>query len=186
MKYESLYWVTEIGYVEVNIKNRGVKKDMSQFDWKKLREYSAKHWPEWMGTTHDVEHWDRVAKFGRLLFKEGADIDVIMPFAFLHNSERENNVYDEEHGLRASKQIDIIRETELKNLNDRQIAKLKRACELHTIKHRTGDMTVDICFGADRMDLLRIGIMPSPERITTKQGTDFVSDPYKYLEFYNG
>ena len=27
--------------------------------------------------------------------------------------------------------------------------------------------------------------MPSPERMATKQGADFVSDPYKYLEFYN-
>ena len=33
------------------------------------------------------------------------------------------------------------------------------------------------------MDLLRVGIMPSPERIT-KAGADYVSDPHKYLEFY--
>lgn len=36
-----------------------------------------------MGTTHSIEHWDRVAKFGRLLYKEGADMDVIMAFAYL-------------------------------------------------------------------------------------------------------
>lgn len=158
---------------------------MSQFDWKNLREYSAKRWPEWMGMTHGVEHWDRVAKFGRLLYKEGADMDVIMAFAYLHDSERENNACDDEHGPRASKLIDTIRDTELKELSDEQVAKLKRACELHTIQHRTGDMTIDICFDADRMDLLRVGIMPSPERMATKQGADFVSDPYLYLEFYN-
>ena len=56
---------------------------MSEFDWKRLREYSIKRWPEWMGTTHGIEHWDRVAKFGRLLYKEGADMDVIMAFAYL-------------------------------------------------------------------------------------------------------
>ena len=43
---------------------------MSEFDLKRLREYSIKRWPEWMGTTHGIEHWDRVAKFGRLLYKE--------------------------------------------------------------------------------------------------------------------
>lgn len=158
---------------------------MSQFDWKNLREYSAKRWPEWMGMTHGVEHWDRVAKFGRMLYKEGADMDVIIAFAYLHDSERENNACDDEHGPRASKLIDTIRDTELKELSDEQVAKLKRACELHTIQHRTGDMTIDICFDADRMDLLRVGIMPSPERMATKQGADFVSDPYLYLEFYN-
>ena len=56
---------------------------MSLFNWKKLREYSVKRWPEWMGMTHGIEHWDRVAKFGRLLYKEGADMDVIMAFAYL-------------------------------------------------------------------------------------------------------
>ena len=157
---------------------------MTYFDWKKLREYSVKRWPEWMGMTHGVEHWDRVAKFGRILYKEGADMDVIMAFAYLHDSERENNAYDVEHGPRASKLIDTIRNTELAALNDEQIAKLKRACELHTIQHRTGDITIDICFDADCMDLLRVGIMPSPERMATKQGADYVSDPHKYLEFY--
>ena len=157
---------------------------MSEFDWKRLREYSIKRWPEWMGMTHGVEHWDRVANFGRMLYKDGADMDVIMAFAYLHNSERENNAYDEEHGLRASKLIDTIRDTELKELNDEQIAKLKRACELHTIQHRTGDMTIDICFDSDRLDLYRVGILPIPERMATKQGADFVSDSHKYLEFY--
>ena len=157
---------------------------MSEFDWKRLREYSIKRWPEWMGTTHSIEHWDRVANFGRMLYKDGADKDVIIAFAYLHDSERENNAYDEEHGLRASKLIDTIRDTELKELNDEQIAKLKRACELHTIQHRTGDMTVDICFDSDRLDLYRVGILPIPERMATKQGADFVSDFHKYLEFY--
>ena len=157
---------------------------MSQFDWKNLREYSAKRWPEWMGMTHGVEHWDRVAKFGRMLYKEGADMDVIIAFAYLHDSERENNACDDEHGPRASKLIDTIRNTELAALKDEQIAKLKRACELHTIQHRSGDITIDICFDADRMDLLRVGIMPSPERMATKQGADYVSDSHKYLEFY--
>lgn len=72
----------------------------------------------------------------------------------------------------------------MKELSDEQIAKLKRACELHTIQHRTGDMTIDICFDSDRLDLYRVGILPIPERMATKQGADFVSDSHKYLELY--
>ena len=133
--------------------------NMSLFKWEKPREYSVKRCPERMGMTHGVEHWDRVAKFGRMLYKEGADIDVIMVFAYLHDSERVNNACDDEHGPRAAKLIDTIRHTELKDLNDEQIAKLKRACELHTIQHRTGDLTIDICFDSDRLDFYRVGLL---------------------------
>ena len=136
-----------------------------------------------MGGTHGVEHWDRVAKFGRLLFQEGADMDVIMAFAYLHDSERIDNVEDVNHGKRASELIDAIRYSQLKELSDDQIEKLKRACELHTIEHRTGDITIDICFDADRMDLLRVGIMPLPERMATKRGAELVSNP-EYDDYY--
>jgi uncharacterized protein len=118
-----------------------------------------------------------------MLYQEGADMDVILAFAYLHDSERRDNAMDIEHGKRASLLIDRIRETELKALNDEQIAKLKRACELHTIEHRTGDITIDICFDADRMDLLRVGIIPDPKRMATKLGAELVADP-NYEDFY--
>ena len=72
----------------------------------------------------------------------------------------------------------------MKELSDEQIAKLKRACELHTIQHRTGDMTIDICFDSDRMDLLRVGILPVPERMATKQGAELVGNP-NYSDDYD-
>ena len=37
---------------------------------------------------------------------------------------------------------------------------------MHTVVSRTGDITVNICFDSDRMDLLRVGILPVPERMT--------------------
>lgn len=149
----------------------------------RLRAFSVNRWPKALGTTHGVEHWDRVAKFGEMLFTEGADRDVIMAFAYLHDSERKDNGEDLNHGKRASIFIDTIRDSKLFFLNDSQIAKLKRACELHTIEHRTGDMTIDICFDADRMDLLRVGIKPLPDRMATKQGAEMVSRS-DFLDFY--
>lgn len=79
--------------------------------------------------------------------------------------------------------VDVIRRSELSFLDDCQISKLKRACQLHTHVLRTGDMTVDICFDADRMDLVRVGIIPLPERMATKQGAKLVSNP-DYMKFY--
>lgn len=162
------------------LKNKSRQRHIEQ-----LRTFSAARWPKELGTIHGVNHWDRVAKFGRILFQEGADLDVIMAFAYLHDSERKNNGEDFAHGPRASKLIDTIRQTQLSFLNDDQIAKLKQACELHTIELRTGDMTIDICFDADRMDLPRVGIIPLPDRMATKQGAEFVSIP-DYIEFYIG
>ena len=153
------------------------------FDYEKIRIYSASRWPEDMGETHGLEHWDRVAMFGRMLYQEGADMDVVLAFAYLHDSERRNNARDIKHGARASKLIDSIRHTKLRDLSDEQIYKLKRACELHTIAHKTGDITIDICFDADRMDLLRVGNMPDPKRMATKRGAELVSNP-DYEDFY--
>ncbi len=148
-----------------------------------LRSFSANRWPKALGSTHGVEHWDRVAKFGEMLFTEGADMDVIMAFAYLHDSQRKDNGEDLEHGMRASILIDTIRNAELFFLNDTQLAKLKRACELHTIEHRTSDITINICFDADRMDLLRVGIKPLPDKMATKKGAELVSRP-DFMLFY--
>ena len=149
----------------------------------RLRSFCADRWPCHLGKIHGVEHWDRVARFGKMLYVEGADMDVIMAFAYLHDSERKDDGEDFEHGARASKFIDTIRYSELKFLNDKQIAKLKKACELHTIELKTGDTTIDICFDADRMDLLRVYITPLPDRMATKRGAELVANP-DYAAFY--
>ena len=149
-----------------------------------LRSYCLNRWPKDLGTTHGVEHWDRVARFGKMLYQEGVDMDVVTTFAYLHDSERKDNCEDINHGKRASKLIDAIRTSLLSELNDKQITKLKQACELHTIKHRTGDITIDACFDADRMDLLRVGIKPSPDKMATRRGAELVADPY-YEIYYN-
>ena len=54
----------------------------------RLRSFCASRWPERMGKAHGVGHWDRVAKFGELLYQEGVDMDVVMAFAYLHDSQR--------------------------------------------------------------------------------------------------
>ena len=150
---------------------------MTKKELESLREFCVSRWPEKMGAIHGIEHWDRVAMFGKMLYQERADKDVIACFAYLHDSERKDNGLDMEHGLRASLFIDTIRDSYLKSLSDEQIETLKTACEMHTVVPRTGDITVNICFDSDRMDLLRVGILPIPERMATKQGAELVGNP---------
>lgn len=158
-------------------------KEAESFNLDELRRFAIQRWPEHMGRTHGVDHWDRVCKFGQILYQDGADLDVIKAFAYLHDSERLDNGEDIDHGKRASKLIDTIRDTLLSGFSDEQIAKLKKACELHTVCHKTDDATINICFDADRMDLLRIHVMPLPKRMATRQGARLVANP-DYMEWY--
>ena len=98
---------------------------MTKKELESLREFCVSRWPEKMGATHGIEHWDRVAMFGKMLYQEGADKDVI-----------------------------------------------------------TGDITVNICFDSDRMDLLRVGILPVPERMATKRGAELVGS-HNYGDDYH-
>ena len=161
--------------------------EANETGWKELRNYCYSRWPAELGRVHGVGHWDRVAIFGQLLYQDGADMDVIRAFAYLHDSERQSNAVDNEHGIRASKLIDTIRDTLLGYLSDMQIEKLKQACELHTIAHKTGDITIDICFDADRIDLFRYGVlvMPKAELMATRQGAEFVKTPSFFKNYYS-
>lgn len=161
--------------------------ETNETGWKELRNYCLGRWPAELGRVHGVEHWDRVAIFGQLLYQDGADMDVIRSFAYLHDSERQSNAVDVDHGIRASKLIDTIRDTLLGYLSDMQIEKLKQACELHSVAHKTGDITIDICFDADRIDLFRYGVfvMPKAELMATKQGAEFVKTPSFFKNYYS-
>ncbi|MBR1788152.1 MAG: hypothetical protein IJ762_03025 [Bacteroidaceae bacterium] len=44
------------------------------------------------------------------------------------------------------------------------------------MKHRTGNITVDICFDADRLDLTRVGITPNPRRMATSLGARLAAE----------
>lgn len=130
-----------------------------------------------MSKIHGALHWMRVARFGDLLTRYqsaryGFDVDatVVQWFAFIHDCRRKNDGFDFEHGHAAARYIDIIRKTYLHDLSDAQIGKLKRACELHTSEHRTGDVTIDTCFDSDRLDLTRVGMTPDPSRMATEAG----------------
>lgn len=91
-------------------------------------------------------------------------------FSYLHDRCREDDSYDEEHGPRAAKMIEGLRETLLKDLSDEQFRMLQEACRLHTSTHSTGNPTIDACFDADRLDLGRVDIIPRPEKMATKKG----------------
>lgn len=135
---------------------------------------------KYRGGIHGLSHAQRVEKFGLMLAeKTDADRDVIIWFAYLHDSQRTDDGFDFNHGPDAARFVDTIRNAFLQELSDTQISKLKEACRLHTSTHRTGDITIDTCFDADRLDLPRVGIMPDPKRMATEQGSKYAGMSYR-------
>ena len=140
----------------------------------KVKQFSADGWS--LGVCHGVSHWERVERNGLLLATEQVNTTVVRLFAYLHDKWRVDNEEDLEHGKRAAENLPALRATLLAWLTDEEFALLCKACELHTVCHRTGNPTIDACFDADRLDLMRVGIIPNPKKMATERGTFYAAN----------
>ncbi len=121
-------------------------------------------------SVHGPEHWAQVEFNGLFLAGlNGADSDVVRLFALFHDSRRINDGHDQMHGPHGAELARKVR-NELLPIDDEKFAMLYLACTAHTVASRTSVVTVDTCFDADRLDLVRIGIMPDPARMATPEG----------------
>jgi uncharacterized protein len=137
---------------------------------KRVREYVMEN--SRTGGVHGIDHWDRVYANGQLLITSRVNSLVVGLFAYLHDFCREDDGDDLQHGPRAAKFVDTVRDTLLKDVCDEDIRLLKEACSLHTVADRTGNPTIDACFDADRLDLGRVGIVPDPAKLATRKGKE--------------
>jgi uncharacterized protein len=142
-----------------------------------------KVWPtEWHPTVHEIiggfqldingihgiHHWSRVLINGlRLAEETGANRKVIIAFALLHDSQRENDGRDPEHGLRGAQHGRLIRDR-LPSMNDVEFKLFFEAAERHTAGLVDDDITIQTCWDADRLDLFRVGIYPDPRLLCTE------------------
>jgi uncharacterized protein len=116
---------------------------------------------------HGVGHWARVLENGvRLSEETAANLNVVRLFAVLHDSRRQNESCDPEHGPRAAEFAAELRGTVF-DLEDDEFHLLCRACSGHTHEKTHPDITIQTCWDSDRLDLGRIGITPHPSRLCT-------------------
>lgn len=139
-------------------------------DFAKLQEavYEQRSFDD--ASVHGVSHWKQVEYNALLLAKmNGADVTVVRLFAIFHDSRRVDDGYDEEHGPRGA---ELAKEWRGKyyELDDERFEMLYRACKEHTTTRSTGNVTIDTCFDADRLDLPRVLILPDPDRLATNAG----------------
>jgi len=120
---------------------------------------------------HGISHWARVLENGRRLCKvTGAQLEVVELFSILHDSKRDNEGVDYRHGALGAEYAATLRDA-LELSND-HFDLLYFACARHTDGLTDADITVQTCWDADRLDLGRVGIHPSPGRLCTDAARD--------------
>ena len=121
---------------------------------------------DWDGI-HGIGHWRRVRDNGlRLAAVTGARPRVVELFGYLHDSMRLDDGFDLEHGPRAAKFVRTLAGRGF-HLPADELELLVHAIDFHSVGRIDGDVTVQTCWDADRLDLGRIGIVPEARRLCT-------------------
>ena len=122
---------------------------------------------------HGKDHWLRVLRNGRdLAALTGANLKVVELFAVIHDSQRENEDYDPDHGRRAAAYARTLQGVWF-NLSETELDLLCEACSYHSDGLIVANLTVQVCWDADRLDLGRVGIRPDPRYLCTEAAKSF-------------
>jgi uncharacterized protein len=120
----------------------------------------------WAGY-HGVSHWARVRSNGLILARKmGASARVAELFAFLHDARRHDEGSDAAHGHRSAHLVEELGAQRLE-LSTEELVHLAFACRHHSEDNLDADISVQVCWDADRLDLGRVGIRPDPARLCT-------------------
>jgi uncharacterized protein len=125
---------------------------------------------DWYGT-HGGHHWGRVRHHAVAVARaRGADILVAELFAFLHDSQREDEWGDPHHGRRGA---DYARSLQgvFFELKPAQLDRLAQAIRHHSGGEVSTDATIQSCWDADRLDLGRVGITPHQDYLSPEGAT---------------
>ena len=126
---------------------------------------------------HGIKHWERVYKNAQILANHyRIKSEVFELFALLHDSKREDEYRDIEHGKRASIFVKQLLANNLIVLSSKDKERLVFACENHTKQDTSNplckDLIVQICFDSDKLDLGRVGMTPDANRMSTSYAKD--------------
>lgn len=151
----------------------------------KIKELALSQFVMDVHSIHGVEHWEQVKENGRVLaLQPGVDPLVVELFSYLHDCKRIDDHGDYEHGERAAEYVnDLWRNLgDLDFLTQRQFNNLWYACREHNKGVVSTDPTIGACFDADRIELIRCGITPRHELMSTPMGKRIAQK----LEFLKG
>ena len=138
-----------------------------------LRAIKNQYTLDWQGI-HGISNWARDWENGmRLAAVTGASVEVVGYFALFHDAQRVNEGTDRGHGQRGA-ELAVQWRGKLFDLDDESFDWLYTACVYHTDGLMEGDVSVQTCWDADRLDLERVGIPPAKHRLCTNTARDFI------------
>lgn len=122
---------------------------------------------------HGISHWRRVYQNAQLLAKVyGITSEVFELFALLHDSKREDEFEDENHGKRAALFAKELIKSGNITLSCEDKKRLLFACSNHTKLNKRAnlynDIVVQIYLDADKLDIGRVGIVPEEHYFLTE------------------
>lgn len=133
---------------------------------------------DWHGV-HGANHWARVLHHGKNIGQlRNADLLVVELFGFLHDSCRLNDGRDPLHGQRAAEFAHGIH-GDFYSLHLKQLDQLCFALKHHSGGDISIDATIQTCWDSDRLDLGRVGIIPSP-RYLSDEASIFIDLAYDW------
>jgi uncharacterized protein len=122
---------------------------------------------------HGGSHWARVKINGNILCdmheRRGHDVsrNVVDLFSILHDHQRVDEGQDFGHGQRAANELVSLR-GKFFELPDAEFSALYRACVGHSDGGVHEELSVQICWDADRLDLARVGVIPNARYLCTQ------------------
>jgi uncharacterized protein len=117
---------------------------------------------------HVAAHLARVLENSlRQAEETGAHVDVVSSFAVLHHSRRINEVTDPQHCPSAAEFAAGL-QGNVFEVDSREFRPLFRDCECHTHQLNHPNVTIQACWGSDRLDLGQVGIMSQPNCLWTE------------------
>jgi uncharacterized protein len=135
-----------------------------------IREYVMSTFKCGAHSIHGPSHWQRVDEFVlNIAASSGADLTVVRLFALLHDSCRQDDGADLDHGPRAAEMLDRIVPTVFA-IDPGRFGLLKEAIRLHTSGLTTNEPTIGTCWDADRLDIRRVGMTPNVQYMSTEAG----------------
>ena len=136
----------------------------------RVRAFAESHFNCDCHSVHGPAHWQNVEDtVASIAHEVGGNLLVGRLFAILHDCCRLDDGADLNHGPRAAA---LIRQLsgEMLKLSPEDLDLLLYAVEHHTDGMVSADPTVGACWDSDRLDLGRVGVVPSSKYMSTAPG----------------
>ena len=141
-----------------------------EINFERLQQVLVEHFALGEWSLHGPDHWKRVERNGlQLANVTGADPVVVKLFALFHDSCRENEGFDPEHGERGA-ELALSLHGKLFELHEHQLEFLVAACQGHHHGGTSDSVSIGTCWDADRLDLPRVGMAPDEAYMSTDEG----------------